>query len=225
MISSPRAVSMLHLTLAFVLLQTVAQATPLPSPPQAPVRVGGPIKPPVKTRDVRPRYPEAAQAAAIEGVVILEVTIGVDGTVTDAKILRSIPLLDTAAIDAVRQWTFTPTVMPGSGQPIPVIMTVTVNFTLGGDLTPHACAEETALLPKDDAPIVPTTITFTNRGAQRKLLRLTPLGRSPSMLVLDVDEKYEQTSIPGEPWMIADMNGVCQAIYVATPGRSTVTIR
>jgi TonB family protein len=198
---------------------------PPPPPPQPPVRVGGPIRPPVKTRDVRPQYPAAAQAAGIDGVVILEVTIGVDGSVTDAKILRSIPLLDAAALEAVRQWTFTPTVMPGSGQVVPVIMTVTVNFTLGGDLNPHACAEENALLPKDDAPIVPTTITFTNRGAQRKLVRLTPLGRSPSMLVLDIDEKYEQTSIPGEPWMITDMNGVCQAIYVATPGRSTVTIR
>ena len=195
------------------------------SPPQAPVRVGGTIKPPAKTRDVRPEYPAAAQAAGIDGVVILEVTIGVDGVVTDAKILRSIPQLDTAAIDAVRQWTFTPTVMPDSGQPVPIIMTVTVNFTLGHDLSPHACAEENALLPKDDAPIMPTTITFTNRGTQRKLVRLTPLGRSPATLVLDVDEKYEQTTIPAEPWMIADMNGVCQAIYVATPGRSTVTIR
>jgi len=203
----------------------LAQAQPGAPPPQAPVRVGGTIKPPVKTRDVRPEYPAAAQAAGIDGVVILEVTIGVDGTVTDAKILRSIPQLDTAAIEAVRQWTFTPTVMPGSGQPVPVIMTVTVNFTLGRDLNPHACVEEQSLLPKDDAPIAPTTITFTNHGAQRKLVRLTPLGRSPATLVLDVDEKYEQTTIPAEPWMITDMNGVCQAIYVATPGRSTVTVK
>jgi protein TonB len=48
--------------------------------------------------------------------------------VTDAKVLRSIPLLDAAALDAVRQWVFTPTTL--NGTPVPVIMTVTVNFTL-----------------------------------------------------------------------------------------------
>jgi protein TonB len=196
-----------------------------PPPPQAPVRVGGAIKPPVKTRDVRPEYPATAQSARIQGVVIIEATIGVDGTVTDAQILRSIPLLDAAALDAVTQWRFTPTVLPDTGQPVPVIMTVTVNFTLSADLDPHSCAEEKALLPKDDAPIIPTTITFTNRSMQRKLVRLTPLGRSPATLVLEVDEKYEQTTIPFEPWMITDMTGACQAIYVATPGRSTATIR
>jgi protein TonB len=194
-------------------------------PSQGPVRVGGMIPQPVKTYDVKPVYPAIAQSARVQGVVIIEATIGVDGTVTEARILRSIPLLDAAALDAVKQWKFTPTVMPDTGVPVPVIMTVTVNFTLGTDLDPHSCAEEKALLPKDDAPITPTTITFTNRTVQHKLVRLTPLGRSPAMLVLDVDEKYEQTTIPGEPWMITGMDGVCQAIYVATPGRSTVTIR
>jgi TonB family protein len=194
-----------------------------PPPPDVPVRVGGEIKPPVKIRDVRPEYPAIAQSARIQGVVILEATIGVDGSVMDAKVLRSIPLLDKAAVDAVRQWQFAPTML--NGVPVAVIMTVTVNFSLSTDLDPHSCTEEKALLPKDDAPVIPTTITFTNRTAQRKLVRMTPLGRSPATLVLDVDEKYEQTTIPGEPWMITDMSGVCQAIYVATPGRSTVTIR
>jgi TonB family protein len=55
-------------------------------------------------------------------------TIGPNGTVTDAKVLRSIPLLDAAALDAVKQWQFTPTLL--NGVPVPVIMTVTVNFTL-----------------------------------------------------------------------------------------------
>ena len=55
-------------------------------------------------------------------------TGAINGTVTDAKVLRSIPLLDAAALDAVRQWVFTPTTL--NGQAVPVIMTVTVNFTL-----------------------------------------------------------------------------------------------
>jgi protein TonB len=96
----------------------------------APVRVGSGIKPPTKIRDVPPIYPPVAQSARVQGVVILEVTIGTTGLVQDARILRSIPLLDQAAIDAVEQWQFTPTLV--NGQTVPVIMTVTVNFSLGG---------------------------------------------------------------------------------------------
>jgi periplasmic protein TonB len=101
---------------------------PPPPPPQQPVRVGGAIKQPTKLKDVRPVYPPIAQSARVSGVVIIEATIGADGRVKDAKVLRSIPLLDQAALDAVKQWQFTPTLL--NGVPVPVIMTVTVNFTL-----------------------------------------------------------------------------------------------
>jgi TonB family protein len=94
----------------------------------APVRVGGSIKTPTKIKDVRPVYPLDAQAARIQGVVILEAKIEADGRVGDARVMRSIPGLDEAALDAVRQWEFTPTEVDGI--PVPVIMTVTVNFTL-----------------------------------------------------------------------------------------------
>jgi TonB family protein len=94
----------------------------------APLRVGGNIPPPTKLRDVKPIYPPEAQSAGIQGVVILEVTIGADGRVSDARVLRSIPPLDDAALGAVRGWEFTPTLL--NGVPVPVIMTVTVNFTL-----------------------------------------------------------------------------------------------
>jgi protein TonB len=73
-------------------------------------------------------YPPIAQSARVQGVVILEAVIGPTGKVQDVKVLRSIPLLDQAAIDAVRQWEYTPTTL--NGVPVPVIMTVTVNFTL-----------------------------------------------------------------------------------------------
>jgi TonB family protein len=92
------------------------------------VRVGGSITQPRKTKDVAPTYPAAAQQARVQGIVILEATIGTDGKVQDAKVLRSIPLLDAAALDAVRQWEYTPTLF--NGVPTPVIMTVTVNFTM-----------------------------------------------------------------------------------------------
>jgi len=101
---------------------------PPPPPPPPPVRVGGQIKAPVRVKNVNPVYPSIAQSARVQGVVIIEATIGPDGRVTDTKVLRSIPLLDQAAVDAVKQWTYTPTLL--NGVPVPVIMTVTVNFTL-----------------------------------------------------------------------------------------------
>jgi len=92
------------------------------------VRVGGDIKEPRKIKDVRPVYPDDALAARIQGVVILEAVIAPSGSVSDARVLRSVPGLDQAAVDAVRQWEFTPTLL--NGVPVAVIMTVTVNFTL-----------------------------------------------------------------------------------------------
>lgn len=94
---------------------------------RAPMRVGGQIQPPAKTKDVRPVYPAAAKTARVAGTVTIEATIGPDGKVVDAKVVRSTPLLDQAALDAVRQWEYTPTLL--NGVPIPVVMTVNVNFT------------------------------------------------------------------------------------------------
>jgi periplasmic protein TonB len=97
-------------------------------PPTQAVRVGGQIKEPKKLKDVKPVYPDIAKQARVQGVVILECTISPQGKVTDVKVLRGIPLLDSAAIDAVKQWVYTPTLL--NGVPVPVIMTVTVNFRL-----------------------------------------------------------------------------------------------
>jgi periplasmic protein TonB len=103
-----------------------------PSPPpaavQKPLPIGGRIKEPAKVRHVPPVYPAIAQQARVEGIVIIEAIIGTDGRVQQARVLRSKPLLDDAALAAVRQWVFTPTLL--NGVPVPVIMTVTVNFRL-----------------------------------------------------------------------------------------------
>ena len=69
-----------------------------------------------------------ARSARVSGIVILEAVIGPDGRVTDVTVLRSVALLDEAAVEAVQQWEYTPTLL--NGVPVPVIMTVTVNFTL-----------------------------------------------------------------------------------------------
>jgi protein TonB len=99
-----------------------------PQTPGGPVRVGGDIQEPKKIRDVKPVYPPDALAAGLEGVVIMEAIIGTDGTVADVSVVRSVPGLDQAAVDALQQWKFTPTRL--NGEPVEVLMTVTVNFTL-----------------------------------------------------------------------------------------------
>ena len=101
---------------------------PPPPAPQTPLRVGGEIRAPLKTKHVSPMYPPIARSAGIQGIVIIEAVIGVTGDVREARVLRSQPILDAAALDAVRQWEFTPTLL--NNQPVPVIMTVTVQFTL-----------------------------------------------------------------------------------------------
>ena len=92
--------------------------------------MGGNIKEPRKLKNVNPVYPDIAKQARVQGIVILECVIGSLGDVTEVRVLRGIPLLDQAAIDAVKQWVYTPTLL--NGLPVPVIMTVTVNFSLGG---------------------------------------------------------------------------------------------
>jgi protein TonB len=72
--------------------------------------------------------PYALLSARVQGVVIIEVVVNESGNVTQPKILRSIPLLDQAALDAVREWQFTPSML--NGKLVPVVMTTTVNFVL-----------------------------------------------------------------------------------------------
>jgi len=86
------------------------------------------VRAPTKTVHVAPLYPALARASRVQGVVVIEATIDVNGNVQSARILRSIPLLDQAALDAVYQWKFTPTLLNGIA--VPIIMTVTVNFQL-----------------------------------------------------------------------------------------------
>jgi periplasmic protein TonB len=102
-------------------------APPSPPSPKTPVPVGVMIQPPKKLVHVAPLYPPIALAAHKSGLVILQAVIDEDGSVREVKVLRSDPLFDEAAKDAVRQWRFTPSLL--RGQPVPVVMTVTVGFT------------------------------------------------------------------------------------------------
>ncbi len=109
----------------------LGNTAPPPPPPPAPVqpmRVHAGMQAPVKVINVDPIYPTIAQTARVQGVVILEAIIDERGAVKSVSVLRSIALLDRAAEDAVRQWRFTPARL--NGEAVPVVMTVTVMFTL-----------------------------------------------------------------------------------------------
>ena len=91
-----------------------------------PVRVGGAIRNPTKTKNVMPVYPTLARSARVGGTVHVEATIGSNGKVADARVVKSVPLLDQAALDAVNQWEYAPTRVRGVA--VPVVITVAVNF-------------------------------------------------------------------------------------------------
>ena len=78
-----------------------------------PVGFEGYDQPPRGVTFVRPRYPHDAFDQKIQGTVVVEFVVDVDGRVVDARVVRSVPLLDQAALEAVRQWRFLPATRRG----------------------------------------------------------------------------------------------------------------
>jgi TonB family protein len=105
-----------------------AAVMPLNGP--GPVRVGGNIRAPRKVKNVLPIYPERMRDAGLEGIVQVEAIISVNGGVTSARVVSASvhPDFAIAAIDAVRQWQFEPTLL--NGRPVEVVMTVSIDFGL-----------------------------------------------------------------------------------------------
>lgn len=99
-----------------------------PPPQVTPVRVGGVIREPKRVSVVQPVYPDLAVQARLQATVIIEATVNERGRVVDATVLRGVPLFNESALEAVRKWVYTPTLV--NGVPTPVIMTVTVRFKL-----------------------------------------------------------------------------------------------
>jgi periplasmic protein TonB len=99
-----------------------------PPPPVKPVPASTLVTPPVKVRDASPVYPEVPRLARVEGQVVIEAVIGVTGDVVETRVLRSTPMFTEAALAAVRQWKYRPTLL--NGRPVPVVLTVTVTFRL-----------------------------------------------------------------------------------------------
>jgi protein TonB len=102
---------------------------PLPPPqPGVPVRIGGNIEAPALVKRVEPIYPDLAMVAKITGIVILEASVSADGAVEQVKVLRSVKFLDQAAVEAVRQWRYSPLVL--NGVRTPFVLSVTLSFSI-----------------------------------------------------------------------------------------------
>lgn len=105
---------------------TVDQAEARPAPGTPSARIGSTVVTPVKIIDVPAILPVQAQQAGVRGMVLVELHISADGAVTDAKVVRGIPLLNEAAVAAARQWRYKPTTVDGAA--VPVIITAPVTF-------------------------------------------------------------------------------------------------
>jgi TonB family protein len=100
--------------------------TGLGQPLQSTSRVGGNTKAPRRIYEIPPMLPDAARKAGIRGTVIILIDIAEDGTVPNARVLRSIPLLDAAALECARQWRYEPALL--NGKPVQVTTTEAVSF-------------------------------------------------------------------------------------------------
>jgi len=158
---------------AIVLLLAATVLTPALAWAQTPVRVGGAVKEPRPILKPDPVYPAMALAANVEGQVIIEATIDREGKVTNARVLRSAPLFEEAAIAAVRQWTYEPSQL--NGVPVEVLMTVVVNFRLGA--TAPATQEELlsqrlAAAPADAGAMIELAKIYRDRGLLNEAARM-----------------------------------------------------
>jgi protein TonB len=107
-----------------------------PTPPAAPaapqkqvaVKVGGAVQAAKLLHQIKPAYPQLARSARISGTVRLSAIIAMDGNIKNLRVIEGHPLLTQAALDAVRQWTYKPTLL--NGEAVEVITEIDVNFTL-----------------------------------------------------------------------------------------------
>ncbi len=121
------------------IITAAASNAPPPPPPPPPVkkkappkriRVGGNVAKARLTRQVRPQYPQLARQARIQGTVKLSAVIAKDGTIQKLEVMSGHPLLVPAALAAVKQWRYRPTLL--NGEAVEVLTNIDVNFTLSG---------------------------------------------------------------------------------------------
>jgi len=108
--------------------QIAQRVKPAEAEPTPRVKVGGVVDMARFVRRVEPVYPSLARQARISGAVELTGVIGVDGRIRELQVVNGHPLLARAALEAVRQWVYEPTLL--NGKPVEVIAPITVNFVL-----------------------------------------------------------------------------------------------
>jgi periplasmic protein TonB len=109
---------------------TGSNLPPPPKPTQQRIRVGGNVQSAKMIRQVQPVYPQIAKTAHVSGTVLLHAIISKDGSVQELQYVSGPPLLMKAAMDAVREWRYQPTLL--NGEPVEVETTISVIFSLGG---------------------------------------------------------------------------------------------
>ena len=109
----------------------VPPAPPAPAPPPQRIRQGGSVQAAMLISQPMPAYPPLARQARIQGNVVLHAIISKDGRVEQLSVISGHPLLIQAALDAVRQWRYHPTLL--NNDPVEVDTTITVTFTMGGN--------------------------------------------------------------------------------------------
>ncbi len=162
-----------------------------------------------------PKYPAIAKAAGVQGTVVLRVTISEGGTVEDQKVISGPPMLEAAAMDAVRTWRYKPYLL--NGKPIKVETLVNIVFSLGE--APAANAAESALTPGQMTQGIPGTRTVQITGVAppadqpapehpvtaeqvREIMRLTGASQLSRQMLESLMPEIQQ-NMP--PWMPADV--------------------
>ena len=201
------------MTFSLAVATAAAQTTP--------VRVGGDVKEPTKIKHVAPIYPQLAVNAKIEGSVILELLIDKTGAVAGVKVLRTIPLLEQVAVDAVRQWKYEPTKL--NDEPVEILLIVSVVFRVadqalvrvadaepvrvGGDIIePQKIKHVAPTYPQDamqdkvqGAVILEALITRTGTVKSLKILREVDSRLAKAAIAAVEQWEYTPTTLSGVP--------------------------
>ena len=185
-----------------VILNLLGQAAASDEPP-APARIGRYIKEPRKLKHVAPKYPDDARRAGLAQLVVLECVVDPRGDVSNVDVLKGVPPLTDAAVKAVKQWRYEPTLL--DGRPVPVTMTVTVKFWLsqlrwddlveslgsGNEHIREAAARSLAMLP--------ASRKIDKRGVAKAVRALEPLALSDASAGVREAAARALTRLDGRP--------------------------
>jgi TonB family protein len=181
-----------------------------PPPPEATrIRVGGNVAAAKITHQVTPVYPEAAKAARVSGTIILHCVIAKDGSIVQLTYVSGPPLLLQAAMDAVHQWTYQPTLF--KGKPVEVDTTISVVFVLGG--TP---SDPTQL---SRPPATSSKAESTDVAAPDAAI--DPQFKADILDLMDVTHFKDQQQVVGRQ-MLNSFRPVLLATIPATPNREKI---